>query len=202
MTLASNQAYIVAMLAKLFVVVEHEPSIYCRYADDMFVVVEHEPSIYCCYADDMFVVIEHEPGIYCRSWRYVRCCRTWRKPEIPTRKNGILLSSKIYLWNCGINEKIFLLDFNIKTHNGQFISDVYRKTTNNWRYKLRKVSVLQDTNRVSLLRGGNRRAHKIWRHMLEAIVELTRHGGICWRQSSSSQDKFIAWNIREWIKNI
>ena len=59
-----------------------------------------------------------------------------------------------------INGKIPFLDVDIKTHNGQFVSDVFRKTTNDYKI-LNAKSECPARYKSSVISGGIRRAYKI-----------------------------------------
>ena len=60
-----------------------------------------------------------------------------------------------FTYEISVNGKIPFLDVNIKTQDGQFVSDVYRKTTNDGKLLNAKSEcpALLDTNLVLLLVG-------------------------------------------------
>ena len=66
----------------------------------------------------------------------------------------------IFTYELSINVKIPFLDVDIKSQDGQFVTDVYRKTTNDFKL-LNAKSECPDRFKSSVIVGGIRRAHKI-----------------------------------------
>ena len=65
-----------------------------------------------------------------------------------------------FTYEISVNGKIPFLDVNIKTQHEQFVSDVYRKTTNDGKL-LNAKSECPARYKSSVIAGGIRRAHKI-----------------------------------------
>ena len=102
-----------------------------------------KPNIYCRYVDDIFVVVRNEDHL---KHSYKKECSHPR-----------VLS---FTYEISVNEKIPFLDVNIKTQHGQFVSDVYRKTTNGGKL-LNAKSECPAIYKSSVIVGGIRRAQKI-----------------------------------------
>ena len=100
-----------------------------------------KPNIYYQYVDDIFVV---------RNKDHLK--------QLQERMQSSSVLS--FTYEISINGKIPFLDVNIKTQHGQFVSDVYKKTTNDGKL-LNAKSECPARYKSSVIVGGIQRAHKI-----------------------------------------
>ena len=99
-------------------------------------------SIYCRYVDDIFVVVRNEEHLL--------------QLEQQLESSSVLNFTNETI----VNGKMPFLDVNIKSDNGQFVSDVYRKSTNDAKL-LNARSQCPDKYKSSVIIGAMRRAYKI-----------------------------------------
>ena len=123
-----------------------------------------KPNIYCRYVDVIFVVVRNEAHL----------------KQLQERMESSSVLSFIY--KISVNGKIPFLDVNIKTQHGQFVSDVYRKTTNDGKL-LNAKSDCPARYKFSVIAGGIRSAHKIcssedlFNHELQRLRQILVNNG-------------------------
>ena len=111
-----------------------------------------KPSIYCWYVDDIFVVRNEE--------------------HLLQLKQQLESSSVLnFTYETSVNGKMPFLDVNIKSDNGQFVSYVYRKSTNNGKL-LKARSECPDRYKYSVITGPFRRPYKKIHLKIYSITKL------------------------------
>ena len=75
------------------------------------------------------IIILNQAFLLSICWRHIRCRAKWRT-SLQLKQQ--LESSCVlnFTYETSVNVKMPFLDVNIKSDNGQFVSDVYRKSTN------------------------------------------------------------------------